>query len=220
MTVAPINTAPINCPGPYQDRSAAEAEAADRTGRLFRLVRALIDYGKHLASTLQQRISATDLADVTRHFGTIDVAVILARITRGLHRAAALEARLASQQAAPAAPRAAFCHSPRAARPAERCARAADPRLERLPTSAEIAAEVRRRPVGAVIADICRDLGIVPSHKLWQELALAIIEYGGKFVPLVKDIFERASVWLVDPPAGMPSAGLPPHPVARSTGPP
>jgi hypothetical protein len=48
----------------------------------------------------------------------------------------------------------------------------------RLPTEEEIAAEVRRRPVGAVIADICRDLGIAPGRldpAFWRELSHAVI---------------------------------------------
>jgi hypothetical protein len=48
---------------------------ASRTGRLLTLVRTLIDYGRQLATTLQQRTSATNLADVTRHFGTIEIGV-------------------------------------------------------------------------------------------------------------------------------------------------
>jgi hypothetical protein len=57
-----------------------------------------------------------------------------------------------------------------------------DPRFARLPTEAEIAAEVRGRPVGAVIVDICRDLGITPGQldrAFWDELSHAIIAYGG-----------------------------------------
>jgi hypothetical protein len=62
-------------------------------------------YGRHLAAALQQRTSATDLADITRHFGPIDIGQILASITRGLLRAAALEARLISRPVRePAAP--------------------------------------------------------------------------------------------------------------------
>jgi hypothetical protein len=56
----------------------------------------------------------------------------------------------------------------------------------------EIAAEVRRRPIGAVIADICRDLGIMPKHPLWRELRLVIIRHGGSLAKLVKDICDRA----------------------------
>src|SRR6266542_278429 len=65
-----------------------------RVGRLLGLVRKLIEYGKELATTLRQHSVTTDLAAATRPFGTGDIALILARITRGLHRADALEARL------------------------------------------------------------------------------------------------------------------------------
>ena len=61
-----------------------------------------------------------------------------------------------------------------------------------LPTPEQIAAEVRRRPIGAVIADICRDLGIMPNHPLWRELRDVIIRYGGNLASLVKDICEQA----------------------------
>ena len=91
----PLPTQP-NRPDPHQDRPATGADAPSRTGRLLTLVRTLIDYGRHLAAALQQRTSATDLADITRHFGIVDIGEILARITRGLLRAAALEARLVS----------------------------------------------------------------------------------------------------------------------------
>jgi len=51
---------------------------------------------------------------------------------------------------------------------------------------------VRRRPIGAVIADICRDLGILPSHPLWRDVQLAIIKHGGSLAGLVKDILDQA----------------------------
>jgi hypothetical protein len=196
-------------------------------GRLLGLVRALIDYGRQLAGTLQQRTAAANLADVTMHFGTIDISEILARITRGLLRAAALETRLASrlarEPAAPAEPRTPSPRQPRAARPADRSARAVDPGLARLPTPEDIAAEVRRRPIGAVIADICRDLGIMPSNPLWRELPLAIIANGGNLATLVKDILKRVFPFPINPPAAVQPAGPAPHmpfAVTPGTGPP
>src|SRR5271166_533269 len=186
-----------------------------RFRRVLDVVRKLIDYGKELATTLQRR-AATDLAAVTLPFGTSDIGLILARIARGLLLANALEARVvalparAPTQRAPRAPRSA------AARPPE----AADhPRLALLPTPEQIAAEVRRRPIGAVIADICRDLGIMPSHPLWQELSLAIIWHGGSFPRLFKDIFDR----VLPIPAARRSIATPgalPAPAAAATGPP
>jgi hypothetical protein len=62
-----------------------------------------------------------------------------------------------------------------------------------LPTPEQIAAEVRRRPIGAVIADICRDLGIMPNHPLWRELREVIIRHGGNLAVLVKDIITQAT---------------------------
>ena len=179
---------------------SAAAEATDpttqpsRSASLLSLVHKLIDYGRELAATIRRR-AFTDPSSLRPCFGTADVALILARITRGLHRASALEARLirsadrldAAPPAAPSQPR------PRAPRPpAAPAAAEADPRLARLPTPAQIAAEVRRRPIGAVIADICRDLGIMPSHPLWRELSLVIIRHGGSLARLVKDILDQA----------------------------
>ena len=51
-----------------------------------------------------------------------------------------------------------------------------------LPTPKEIAALLRRRPLGTVIAGICRALGIAPGDlepELWTELSRTIAEYGG-----------------------------------------
>jgi hypothetical protein len=227
MSAPPAAAALTNRPDPHQDRPAAGADAPSRTGRLLGLVRALIDYGRQLAATLQQRTSATNIADVTRNFGTIDIGEILARITRGLLRAAALETRLSSrlarQQAASAAPPAPSPRQPRAARPADRSASAADTRPTRLPTPGDIAAAVRRRPIGAVIADICRDLGIVPSNPLWRELPLAIIANGGNLATLVRDILKRLFPYPINPPATVHPAGSAPYlplAVTPGTGPP
>ena len=175
-----------------------------RSGRLLSLVRQLIDYGKQLAATLRS----------TPHpFGTGDIALILARITRGLLRAEALEARIIRTatrlDAEPARPRAP-CHRS----PSTRLAAAGTTLELCLPTPEQIAAEVRRRPIGAVIADICRDLGIRPDHPLWRELSDLIIYYGGNLANLVKDILSRArqrraSLWPPAPPAPSPQSPAP-----------
>ena len=223
----PAAAGQTNCPDPDQDRPATGVDAPNPTGRLLGLVRALIDYGKRLANTLEQRTSAAGLADITRYFGTLDIAQILARITRGLQRAAALEARLVSRPVCQPAPPAALgtrsLDQPSAANPVDRSASTADTRLAHLPTSGDIAAEVRRRPVGAVIVDICRDLGIVPSNPLWRELSRAIIENGGNLATLFKDINKRVFTWLTDPPATPRSAESAVHlpsAVTPGTGPP
>jgi hypothetical protein len=196
-----------------------------RFARLLGLVRKLIDYGKELATTLQQRATNTDLTVLTRPFGTSDIALILARIICGLHRANALEARvvaLAARAHVPPTPsRAPAQRAPRAPQPATATStEPADPRLALLPTAEQIAAEVRRRPIGAVIADICRDLGIMPSHPLWRELSLLINRHGGSCANLIKDIFDRVlPLARLGRRAAPPTPPLP-SPAAAATGPP
>jgi len=232
MPSPPQAAAQTNLPEPHQDRAAAGADAPSRTGRLLGLVRKLIDCGKELASTLQQRTAATNLATITRNFGTFDIASIVAHITRALHRAAALEIRLLSRVArgddGPALASAPAHRHPRAAQPAAQRASGAESGLAHLPTPRDIAADVRRRPVGAVIADICRDLGIVPSDPLWRELSLAIIENGGNLVTLFVDASKRVARAVADPsfvaPPGVTPPGWPapclPSPAASGAGPP
>jgi hypothetical protein len=101
-----------------------------------------------------------------------------------------------------------------------------DPRLARLPTADEIAAEVRSRPVGAVIADICRDLGIAPGdldRAFWEELNLAIISYGGTCAGVLDDLIHRSFAFNFGDHVGTADPGSPaasPRPPALATGPP
>jgi hypothetical protein len=193
----------------------APASQPSRAGGLLGLVQKLISYGTFLAATLRQRGLGNHPDIQGRQFGTTNIALILARIARGLLRAAALEARLQHSAAhldtpqrprAPRTPSAAV--EPRA--PHRRAGRSDtdddEALLAHMPTPEQIAAEVRRRPVGQVIADICRDLGIVPAHPLWQELAPAIMIEGGRFAALVIDIMKRwrrmpiPEYWPEEPP--------------------
>ena len=168
-------------------RMSAAAPKPNRFSGLLALVRQLIDYGRHLATTLRGN---------PHPLGAGDISEILARITRGLLRAEALEARLirsaARPDAAPAPPRAPSHRQSPAARAAAQPTDTTQSVLAHLPTPEQIAADVCRRPIGAVIADICRDLGIMPSHPLWRELQLVIIRHGGSLARLVKDILDRA----------------------------
>jgi hypothetical protein len=160
------------------DPPRADAHTPSRLGRVLSVVRKLIDYGKQLAGTVQQRAAAPGFALFAKPFGTADLAAVLARITSGLRRAAALEAALCCRAArgrdlTPSSIRMPDIRGPRPARlvappdappEPEPANHTEAPRLTRLPTEDEIAAEVRRRPVGAVIVDICRDLGIAPGQ--------------------------------------------------------
>ena len=202
MSGAPTAADLTDRPDPPQDRPAAGA--VSRSWGLIGLLRKLVDYAKEFAGTLHQRATAPDFFLVARRFGTADLALILARITRGLLLAGALEARLlrradteknaASVSPAPAAPvRDPPPRRPRAARPAASGANRADDDLRaRMPTAEEIAADLRCRPIGAVLADIARDIGIMPSHRLWRELCLEVGLHGGSFTRLWRDVTRPA----------------------------
>ena len=202
MSAASTTAALPYRPDPPPDPAPAHAPAPTCTGRLLGLLRKLIDYGKDLTHALQQSTAATTVFTIALHFGTRDIAQILARIARGLQLANALEARLIRQPVREAATsavvRAPPERKPRSAQPAEpRASEAASP-LALLPTAEEIAAALRHRPVGAVIADICRDLGITQSHPLWGEVLMVVTEYGGNFPRLVQDVLDRMGAWFAD----------------------
>jgi hypothetical protein len=204
MDAAPTTAALRNAPDPSPDQAPASAAAPTRTGRLLSLVRTLIAYGTGLAHALQQR--ATVPTSVSRHFGTLNIALILSRIMRGLQLAVALEARLVAhplRNAATTAPaRAPSDGMPRRAPPAvPRPSRAASQPLPDMPTAEEIAEAARHRPIGAVVADICRDLGIVPSSPLWDEVMMVVTEFGGNYVRLFSDVVDRVCTWFDDPGA-------------------
>ena len=171
-------------------------------GRLLVLVRLLINFGNVLANALQQDPDISHFPKT--NFGRMDIRQIFARIVRGLQLAYALEAKLNSLAArgrdltptsdpSPCPPRAA---KPAAITPAtQRPPRPADPDIVDMPTAEEIAALVRRQPVGRVIANILRDLGVVPEHMSrarWDELSMAIVRFGGSLGQFYRDMQRRA----------------------------
>jgi hypothetical protein len=212
------NSDPI--PDPPSAPAGDHAPKQSRAGRMLSLLRKLIDYGQDLARSVQQRAAGGTLISIALHFGTLDAAVILARITRGLRLANALEARLIIRPArldagparagpapagpAPAGPapagHAPAGHAPAGAPPegAKRIIRRAvkRPALPDVPTAEEIAAALRHRPAAAVIGDICRDFGIVPAHPLWGEVMAVLSEHGGGFVKYFKNVIDRMCLWL------------------------
>jgi hypothetical protein len=207
------------------------ASAQSHAGRVLGLLRKLIEYGQDLARTVQQGAVAATLFTVAVHFGTRDMALILARITRGLRLAAALEERLVSRavrtDTAPASVRVSHDRVTDAlSDPAKRAARRIAKRspLPDVPTAEEIAAALRYRPAAAVIADICRDLGIVPAHPLWREVMTVLCDHGGNVMTFFKDTMVRLFRSLAAATAGDAEGwpALRPQPAAAvcGTGPP
>jgi len=187
--VSDAATAPVEAVHPDPDRAVPA-----RIGQVLGVVRTLIEYGQDLADTLNQHASVPHLLPFFSFIATIfrskDVALILARITRGLLRAAALEQRLQNRAARgrDIQPRELRAPSPRKPHTARQPRPPIlDPR--RPPTLEQIAAQDRRRPIGAVLVDICLDLGIIPGQMdpaSWNELGSALALYGGDLSTLVR----------------------------------
>jgi hypothetical protein len=212
---------------PPQDRPAQERPAAStnepstnqpstnqpgRTARLLGMVRRLIDYGRKLAGTLHNNPAALEPAVIQHKFGTADMKLILRRITRGILLAVALQAKLIARiehpEPAPAPtsdpePDAPSRHRPkRAARPNPDARRAAADAalLVRMPSAKEIAAQMRYRPVGAVILDIFRAFGILPGEGdgMWHQMSADIVTAGGDVAGLFNEIGKRQHKWFVE----------------------
>ena len=160
--------------------------------RLLAVVAALITFGQHLLAALQNRNLTAPPIEIASRFRSVSLVQIITRITRGLIIARALEARLLRRQAQPAAaPTERPASTTPRETPADRRPRRTDAdddaELETgLPSAREIARRFRRRPVGAVIVEICRDLGINPQHPMWREIQKAIMFHGGSMVRLLK----------------------------------
>ena len=193
----PIPTdGPAPPPDPHQDWRAAHG----RTVRVLRLVRALIIFGKTLAVTVRGFSTAETNHTIGWRFGTRNAAIILARISHGLHLAASLEARLADRVAQrgykpppahPAAPSSASAPLKPRRRPTPRDS-AVSP-IADLPTAEELAKQFRRRPVHAVLADIVADLGLMQSDPLWSKVERAVCELNGSVIKLLKELWNRPS---------------------------
>ena len=200
---------------------AAPVQGRNRHGPLLGLVRRIIDYGRDLVTALQrQNTPSTPLA---RRFGTFNLALIIARIARGLSIAAALETRLSRARPARSVQRTTPNRAPLKPRPARPTPAEEDAALLRaLPSAEEIAAHVRNRSAGAVIVEICRDLGINATHPLWNEIRDAIIAYDGSLSRMLKLWLGAASAFLAalpyDPWASLPRAWD--GPSLAGTGPP
>ncbi len=157
----------------------------------------LIGYGRHLIDTLRQRAAAPkNFSAIAANFGTANLSTILAHLNRGMMRAAILErvlliraskgkdielieprtpapqqepAQAGTQPEQPAEPLASTPE--RAARLSRLAGR--DESEPFMPEAWYMARQVRRRPIGRTILDICLDLAVVPGFchsAYWNEL--------------------------------------------------
>jgi hypothetical protein len=176
---------------PDAQRDGAAAPEPARSLRLIGLIRTLIDYGRQLIVTARRCAGTQDFLTFARPFGTTHLNQLIARIGCAISRAVHLEQKLMREanlgaHGRPAPRRTASTGRGTLARPAapatrppvRRAAPNIDPAFAGLPSVAQIAAEIRRRPIQVVIATICRDLGITPDHALWQELDRALAAFG------------------------------------------
>jgi len=199
-------TAPIEALPPERQRTVP-----GRIGVLLGIVHTLIAYGRNLAATLQLHVPAPHLLPcftyVATAFDISSLPLILNRITRGLLRAAALQERLRRRAASgrdfELRPR---IRPPSSARTShgggKRTRRLHDPARNRFfaypPMLSEIAAEDQRRPIAAILYDICLDLGIEPDQldqKAWIQLCRDIIDYRGNLVTFMTTRWRQ-----LDPP--------------------
>ena len=174
-----------------------------RIGAVLHVLTILIAHARHIAVTAATRVTTPEFATVAAVLGTYDVPTMRQRMQRGLLRALALQQYLFARAGRGCNLRFAWPpriellphHRPPAkpARfpgPAPRLPRRPDPAVldqdhpdaSRIPTPEELAAEVRRRPVGRTIAYICMDLGIVPGlcdGAFWNRIDRIFRRYGG-----------------------------------------
>src|SRR5487761_2205652 len=83
--------------GPKPDR--AGKPVPEGIAAVLVIVRILLEYGRHLAATLEHRAAARSFSVIAQFFGTARLPAILARLSRGILRAMALDRVLLARAA-------------------------------------------------------------------------------------------------------------------------
>ena len=182
--------------------------------------RVLLGYGRHLIDTVRQRAAAPNFEAIAATFGTANLTTIFDHLQRGILRAIALErfllaraaagrdidliepgSRTPRPQPAPADTHAGHPAPPPAPRkppplPTRR-ADGSDPGFV-MPTLEDLERQVRRRPVGLTITDICRDLAIAPKFctvYFWDDLLAIMRLLGGNLAALMEQNRDNAKAF-------------------------
>ena len=189
------NIAPAGACSPDPDR--ASTAMPENIARLLAVLRILLEFGRHLAATIELRATRDGFWLFRAMFGTAQLPVIHAYLYRGILRATALESLLLQRAAAgrdlAAAPPATSgtpanadpCDEPFNAQiarlHAERARHDAPVDPDNLATSLQIEAEVRDRSISRTIDDIRRDFGVVAiicTTQFWADITDATSRYG------------------------------------------
>lgn len=221
MSAATITAGLSPPPDPNQDRGGSAMPQG--IAAVLAVASILADYGRHLIDTVEHRALRRCFGTIAQYFGTTALPVIIAHLYRGVMRAIALEDMLRKRAKSGRdlkilTPRA---HMPRkpptAAGPAElltatpatpAATQATPPRrrarpdvllsVDDVPSMQQLEAEVRRRPVGRTIVDICRDLGIAPilcTGPFWNQVFLAIHCYRGSLSKMMLEMLRREKLF-------------------------
>ena len=198
--------------------AATPTDLPERIAALLRVVHVLLTYGRHLAGTVGHRVSAPGFAAIAACFGTANLSLILAHLHRGILRAVALQRVLLARAArgrdirlahrrirtgntapAPADAQQAANPTSRTATPppTQRTSRSAFPDLH-TPTLQELEQQVRRRPLGRTLVDICLDLAVVPGFctgALWNQLFDVMQGYGGSIAAMTRERRRREQAY-------------------------
>lgn len=168
------------------EHARGPASWAPGGGGFLGLVRRIVDFGRDMIATLQAHTATSPPLDIARRFGSLNLALIIAAALerRLLHP----RPRIAGQVKRAAPTTTPTARAPRQPRPDEEAELHGD-----LPTAREIAARVRNRRIGAVIAEICRDLGIDGEDPLWRELHPIIVGRGGNMAKLLRILVHRGA---------------------------
>jgi len=200
-------TAPLEASRPDPPRPVPA-----RIGRVLGILRTLITYGTNVADALNQHASpaaSPPLLQLHRH----NLRQQRHRPDPRPHQTRPAPRRRARRMAPPSGARGRDLQlralRPPAARKPRTSRSAQDPHLPSLTTLEQIAAQDRRRPIGAVLVDICLDLGIIPGQMdpaSWGELGHALALYGGDLATLARGACGPATP---APPAVPPPAPAP-----------
>src|SRR5579859_2859907 len=215
MEHSSTNEPVASLPDPPQDHP--DTTAPSNIEVFIHAVGILLTYGRHLIDTVRHRATAPKFNAIAAGFGTGNLSTILAHLNRGILRAAALERMLLARVAAgkdidmvqrrtrtpqedaaptddrPAQPASAETPTQKRAPHPPRPAGWNNPELF-MPTPEELERQVRRRPVGRTIFDICLDLAVVPMFchsAFWNELFELMTFFGGSIDKLMREKARR-----------------------------